>query len=62
MIEVINLLNELFDPFSWEITIRNNADEVAVIYVEVEGEQLCSALDEDELLGMLNDQSTLLGF
>ena len=62
MKKVIDKLNELFDPFTWEITIKNNADEAAVFYVYVEDVAICSAYSKKELLEMLNDEKTLLGF
>ena len=62
MIEVVDRLNELFDVYSWVITIENNSDEQAIFCVVVDGDEVCSATSEDDLLSMLNDESTMLGF
>jgi len=62
MESVIDKLNLLLDPFCWEITIKNNEDEVSEYTIIVDGQVLCSAYDVESLIYHLEDEGTLLGF
>ncbi len=61
MKKVVSKLNELFDPWTWDITIKNNEDQIPIFYLEVEGEEICRGTKK-ELLKKLNDEKTLFGF
>jgi len=61
MEKVIDKLNNLLDPFSWEITISSNEDESPFYKIYVDGDVLTYGYNEDDLLDKLNDEKTLLG-